>query len=103
MIPEGFDWQTDDSVVVPYQPALAVYVNTRGSIVIRQERGELEDEDTIVIITPANAQTVADGILRTAREIEAGANPQRQIADQRALSKSNGRQTDAFTNGLATA
>jgi hypothetical protein len=99
MTSEGFDWQTDDSVVVNWQPALAVYRNMMDSIVIRQERSELEDDDTIVIITPANAKAIADAILRVAREIGRDAGDVagvRQITDQRPRHKANGTQIDAF-------
>ena len=36
MTTQDFDWQNDELVVLPLQPATAVYTNPHGVIVIRQ-------------------------------------------------------------------
>jgi hypothetical protein len=56
-----FDWTNDDSVVLHHQPAIAVYFNKQGGLVIRQQRdGFYENEDTIIVITPENMETFLD-------------------------------------------
>ena len=62
---DDFDWRTDDSVICQEQPATAVYLNQRGSIVIRQERAWDVDEDTFVYLSsPDAAQAVISSIQR---------------------------------------
>jgi hypothetical protein len=56
-----FDW-TQEEVVVPEQLALAVYHNTRGDIVIRQQATAWVDKDSFIVVTPANAITLAQAI-----------------------------------------
>jgi hypothetical protein len=51
---ERFDWFTDDSVIVERQLPIAIYINKRNHIVIRQEADWGEDEDSVVIVAPAN-------------------------------------------------
>jgi hypothetical protein len=55
-----FDWGPEnDDVLVPSQPALAVYVNPWCQIVIRQE-GEIFEEDSWVIIGPAHVPALIE-------------------------------------------
>ncbi len=62
-----FDWTTDaDSIVLGEQPAVAVYTNPRGSIVIRRQADMTEEFDDCVFILPENAAAVARAILREA-------------------------------------
>lgn len=61
-----FDWCDDDAVALHEQPATAVYIARDGAIVIRQERTWDEDGDTLVIIQPEHAKTVAEAILKLA-------------------------------------
>ena len=56
---DEFSLQDDDVIVVPSQPAIAVYFNPRGDIVIRQE-SQYGDEDHWVYIVPANLMLVID-------------------------------------------
>jgi len=49
MIADGFKWLTDDSVVIQRVDAVAVYINERNEVVIRQEN-QMGDGDAIVII-----------------------------------------------------
>lgn len=64
-----FDWANDESVVLHSQSAIAVYPNNMGTIVIRQERGWNDDEDTVIVTASLDgAGAVARAILR---EVEA--------------------------------
>jgi hypothetical protein len=47
--PREFQWRPEnEDIIVPPQPALAIYVNQWGQVVIRQE-GDWDDEDDIYI------------------------------------------------------
>jgi hypothetical protein len=62
MTTKDFDWYGDsESVVVRHQPAIAVYLNPHGEVVIRQE-GQY-DEDHWIYVTRDNALKVAQAIL----------------------------------------
>jgi hypothetical protein len=61
-----FDWSSDDSVIIPEQPAIAVYWNARGNIIIRQEAGWSDDQDCITVIAPANVVSFARRLLTVA-------------------------------------
>lgn len=63
-----FDWSDQEDVVLPEQPATAVYVNPRGHIVIRQQD---DHEDVWIIVQPQNARRLAAAILRAAGDDEA--------------------------------
>lgn len=63
-IDNEFDWDADDSVVIPAQPPTAVYSNARGDIVIRQLG---EDEETFVFVRPENAQALCRAIMAEAQ------------------------------------
>jgi hypothetical protein len=47
-----FDWANDPAIVIKRQPAIAIYVNCRGELVIRQEAGIGFDEDECVFVRP---------------------------------------------------
>src|SRR5262245_15943543 len=49
-----FDWDDRDVVVVPTQPAIAVYFNTADAVVIRQESPMHPDEDSCVFVQIQN-------------------------------------------------
>lgn len=57
-----FDWYHDESVIIREQRATAVYFNQGGDIVIRQERGPFDEEDTTVIVTIGNADQLNGAI-----------------------------------------
>ena len=61
-----FDWREDECVVLKEQLAVAVYPNSHGAIVIRQERAWDEDSDTLILIQPSSAKAVADALLAAA-------------------------------------
>lgn len=46
-----YDWSNSlDDIVFQPNPAVAVYLNVDGDVVIRQQRDQYEDEDSVVII-----------------------------------------------------
>jgi hypothetical protein len=49
---DKFDWADDKDIIVRAQPALAIYENPNGHVVIRQEAREYEDEDPFITIAP---------------------------------------------------
>ncbi len=49
MIGDKFNWLSDDSVVIQRVDAVAVYINERRDVVIRQEN-QMGDDDSVVII-----------------------------------------------------
>ena len=51
---DNFDWRSDDSIILRYQPATAVYRNACNTVVIRQEGAGYED-DQFVILRDAEA------------------------------------------------
>jgi hypothetical protein len=67
--PEGvdFDWVADKSdVVIPEQPATAVYVNLQGEIVIRQQCLD-GDDDPIIRLRPENVGALIAALRRHAQ------------------------------------
>jgi hypothetical protein len=53
---DNFDWSArNPDVLATYQPALAVYTNGYGHIVLRAERGGFDDEDTVILVSTENA------------------------------------------------
>jgi hypothetical protein len=77
-----FDWAGVDreSVVIAGQPAIAVYLNPVGDIVIRQESQYHPDEDHFIYLRPENAGALSAAILAKSRGL---LEPQRLIEDQR--------------------
>jgi hypothetical protein len=68
--PEEFNWHTDDSIIVESQPALAVYRNGRGHVVVRAEAIGIQDEDSFIFL--ATADSVKGLITALQRELKAG-------------------------------
>jgi len=53
--PEPARWGVDDpDVIIRSQPAMAVYENVYGAIVIRQEASLYEEDDPYVVVQQAN-------------------------------------------------
>jgi hypothetical protein len=44
----------DGDIVVPHQPAIAVYENTSGAVVIIQAASDYQGEDPIILVRPEN-------------------------------------------------
>lgn len=63
---ENFDWATDNAVAVQTQPALAVYSNNFGQVVIRREAAWDEHEDVFVHIVRDNVLTIIGAMLEAA-------------------------------------
>ena len=58
-----FSWSDESLIVVKRVDAIAVYRNSEGDIVIRQERRTGED-DNVVIVPPQYAYTLLESIQR---------------------------------------
>lgn len=65
-----FDWHPDgedaEDIIVRHQPAIAIYTNPRGDVVIRQEGHYGPEEDQFVYVSPDNALKVAQKLLDVA-------------------------------------
>jgi hypothetical protein len=61
---QPFSWDNPDdpSIVIPRQPAIAVYVNQRDEMVIRQEAGIGWDEDEYIFVGIDNVEKLIEGI-----------------------------------------
>ena len=46
---DKFDWRSDDSIILRYQPATAVYRNACNAVVIRQEGAGYEDDQFVIL------------------------------------------------------
>ena len=53
-------WSKSPDVILQEQPATAVYINTTGALVIRQEAAWDQDDDTYVFIAKSNQQAFLD-------------------------------------------
>ena len=67
---EHFDWnpngENGGDIIVRHQPAIAIYLNPHGELVIRQEGYYGPDEDQFVFVSAANMLNVAEKMLETA-------------------------------------
>jgi len=75
-----FNWNprndTDTSIVVRHQPAIAVYLNPHDEVVIRQQDQFDESADHLVFVTNDNVRKVAERMLALAEvEIQTPAQP----------------------------
>jgi hypothetical protein len=61
-----FDWTSDDSIAVHDQPAIAIYANGCGQVVLRRERSWDEEDDCFIHISKENVLTIVAGMLRAA-------------------------------------
>lgn len=60
-----FNWtSSEEAVVFPTVQAVAVYTNPNGDIVIRQEAGSTDDEDSFVVIPKTHAVSLVSAIQR---------------------------------------
>jgi hypothetical protein len=79
--PPEFDWNpdndTDHSIVVRHQPAIAVYLNPHDELVIRQQDQYDDSDDHFVFITEDNVLRVVERMLEAAgiEMATAGAEP----------------------------
>ena len=63
MSEQQFDWASSASVALREQPAVAVYPNDYGHVVLRRERSWDEEEDSVVLIAKTNVLTLVRAIL----------------------------------------
>jgi len=63
-----FDWANDPSIVLKAQPAIAVYVNRRGDVVVRQEGDDPYEGDEFVFIRPENLEQLLKGMRGVKRD-----------------------------------
>jgi hypothetical protein len=75
MAPPEFDWTGEDrdSIIVHHQPAIAVYRNADGHVVIRQEGHYGPEEDHFVLVRPENAARLVDAIMAIVRQLGSSA------------------------------
>jgi hypothetical protein len=66
-----FNWSGENVVLRAYG-SIAVHENPYGDVVVRQEAGELEEDDHWVVIPVQDAELVAQAIIEKAREIKEG-------------------------------
>jgi hypothetical protein len=64
-----FDWSGENVVLRAYG-SIAVHENPYGDVVVRQEAGELEEDDHWVVIPVQDAELIAQAIIEKAREIK---------------------------------
>lgn len=65
---DGFDWESDDAVILREQRATAAYRNKAGELIIRQRAGPLDDEDSFIYIASENAVPFMEALAKRARE-----------------------------------
>ena len=69
-VDDDFDWSPgrNDSVVIPSQPAIAVFFNPLGEVVIRQESQLHPDEDHFIYVRPSNLRTLINSLIDLDKE-----------------------------------
>ena len=63
MTDNQFDWMGDSGIVIHEQPAIAVYRNERGQVVIRQ-RDVLEDRDDVIHLNLKSVAILTEAIVK---------------------------------------
>jgi hypothetical protein len=67
--PDEPDWDDEESMIVPEQPATFVYWNPRGQLVIRQ-KGQIFEDDPYVIFTVEYLQTLIAALKQKLRDLD---------------------------------
>jgi hypothetical protein len=57
-----------EDLVIPHQPAIAVYENTVGTVVIRQANEGLYEEDPVILVRPEHVEKLIAHIRKVAAE-----------------------------------
>lgn len=65
---EEFKWTDEDAICIPKVNAVAVYINPRKEIVIRQE-GDYGNEDQLVIIPSMHVSTLIHKLNEAMKEL----------------------------------
>lgn len=60
---EQFDWSDKRSIVIKRVDAIAIYTDSEGDIVIRQQRAD-SPVDSVITIPARNAHSVIEGLQR---------------------------------------
>ena len=69
--PQQFDWRdAGNSIVVHHQPAIAVYKDGDGSVVVRQEDEWGDGSDNTVYFAPELAEKIVEAMLAVAKGAE---------------------------------
>jgi hypothetical protein len=69
-VDDGFAWDSSNpDVIATYQPALAVYANRYGHIVLRAERSGFDDEDTVILVSVENAPKLIARLTKLLKEL----------------------------------
>lgn len=61
---EEFKWDDDETVIVKPVQAIAVYQNSFGHVVIRQERAAYQDDDPYVVVPQSELRKLIDALNR---------------------------------------
>lgn len=67
-----FDWNDHSAIAVRQQDTIAVYANEASDIVIRRQKDWNEEDDSIIVVSPAYATQLIEAIERTFKAIQAG-------------------------------
>ena len=59
---------TEGDMVIPHQPAIAVYENTAGAVVIIQHSSDPCEEDPIIMVRPEHVETLIARLRKVAAE-----------------------------------
>ena len=58
-----FEWKDgEEDVVFPSVQGVAVYRNPQGSVVIRQQAGPLEEEDTFILVPQVHVAALIEAL-----------------------------------------
>ena len=60
---EQFDWSDKRSIVIPRVDAIAVYTNSEGDIIIRQQHAH-SSVDSVIRVPARSAHSVIEGLQR---------------------------------------
>jgi len=59
---DEFKWDDDEAVVIKPVQAIAVYRNSLGHVVIRQERSSFQDDDPYVVVPQSELRKLIDAL-----------------------------------------
>jgi hypothetical protein len=76
-----FNWSGGNAVLRAYG-SIAVHKNPYGDVVVRQEGGELEEDDHWVVTPVQDAELIAQAIIDKASEIKKGWGTERPEAQE---------------------
>jgi hypothetical protein len=68
---DDFDWSLEDPPLVGEQLSTTIYGNNKGQIVIRQRDDGFDDGDTLIFVTPRNAEILGHALIEMGKEMTA--------------------------------